>query len=88
MVPNHVMQLPSLTAMESPVSLREADAVRNEQAKVLHSIQPLSSDDVLRCKVCAANTAQDCWGEEKVSAYRAGARSLSRIAHRDVRTQL
>ena len=50
MVPNHVMQLLSLTAMESPVSF-QADAVRNEQAKVLHSIQPLSSDDVLRRSV-------------------------------------
>ena len=47
MVPNHVMQLLSLTAMESPVSF-SADAVRNEQAKVLHSIQPLDSEDVLQ----------------------------------------
>jgi glucose-6-phosphate 1-dehydrogenase len=47
MVPNHVMQLLSLTAMESPVSF-QADAVRNEQAKVLHSILPLNSDDVLQ----------------------------------------
>jgi glucose-6-phosphate 1-dehydrogenase len=46
MVPNHVMQLLSLTAMESPVSFH-ADAVRNEQAKLLHSIQPLNSEDVL-----------------------------------------
>src|SRR6201987_2515998 len=38
MVPNHVMQLLSLTAMESPVSF-QPDAVRNEQAKVLHSLQ-------------------------------------------------
>jgi glucose-6-phosphate 1-dehydrogenase len=43
MVPNHVMQLLSLTAMESPVSFH-ADAVRNEQAKVLHSIQPDSME--------------------------------------------
>ena len=50
MVPNHVMQLLSLTAMESPVSF-QADAVRNEQAKVLHSIQPLNSDDVLQRSV-------------------------------------
>jgi glucose-6-phosphate 1-dehydrogenase len=47
MVPNHMMQLLSLTAMESPVSF-SADAVRNEQAKVLHSIQPLDSEDVLQ----------------------------------------
>ncbi|MFZ0733978.1 MAG: glucose-6-phosphate dehydrogenase [Candidatus Sulfotelmatobacter sp.] len=46
MVPNHVMQLLSLTAMESPVSF-QADAVRDEQAKVLHSILPLNSEEVL-----------------------------------------
>jgi glucose-6-phosphate 1-dehydrogenase len=50
MVPNHVMQLLSLTAMESPVSF-QADAVRNEQAKVLHSLQPLDSEDVLQRSV-------------------------------------
>ena len=46
MVPNHIMQLISLTAMEPPVSFR-ADAVRDEQAKILHAIQPLSSEEVL-----------------------------------------
>jgi glucose-6-phosphate 1-dehydrogenase len=46
MVPNHIMQLISLTAMEPPVSFH-ADAVRDEQAKILHAIQPLSSEEVL-----------------------------------------
>ena len=46
MVPNHMMQLISLTAMEPPASF-SADAVRDEQAKVLNAIQPLSSEDVL-----------------------------------------
>jgi glucose-6-phosphate 1-dehydrogenase len=50
MVPNHIMQLLSLTAMESPVSF-SPDAVRNEQAKVLHSLQPLNSEDVLQYSV-------------------------------------
>jgi glucose-6-phosphate 1-dehydrogenase len=50
MVPNHVMQLLSLTAMESPVSF-QADAVRNEQAKVLHSLLPLDSEGVLQRSV-------------------------------------
>ena len=40
MVPNHIMQLISLTSMEPPVSFH-ADAVRDEQAKILHAIQPL-----------------------------------------------
>ncbi len=46
MVPNHIMQLISLIAMEPPISF-QADAVRDEQAKILHAIQPLSSEDVL-----------------------------------------
>ena len=46
MVPNHIMQLISLTSMEPPVSFH-ADAVRDEQAKILHAIQPWSSEEVL-----------------------------------------
>ena len=46
MVPNHIFQLISLTAMEPPISF-QADAVRDEQAKILHALQPLSSEDVL-----------------------------------------
>jgi len=68
MVPNHVMQLLSLTAMESPVSFH-ADAVRNEQAKVLHSIQPLNSEDVLQVSV-RGQYGEGVLGSEKVPAYR------------------
>jgi glucose-6-phosphate 1-dehydrogenase len=46
MVPNHLMQLISLTAMEPPISFRAND-VRDEQAKILHAIQPLTSEEVL-----------------------------------------
>jgi glucose-6-phosphate 1-dehydrogenase len=46
MVPNHIFQLISLVAMEPPVSF-QADAVRDEQAKVLRAIQPMSPEDVL-----------------------------------------
>jgi glucose-6-phosphate 1-dehydrogenase len=46
MVPNHIMQLISLTAMEPPISF-EANAVRDEQAKILHAIQPFTAEDVL-----------------------------------------
>jgi len=46
MVPNHILQLISLTTMEPPISF-QADAVRDEQSKILHAIQPLSSEDVL-----------------------------------------
>ena len=46
MVPNHIFQLISLTTMEPPISFK-ANAVRDEQAKILHAIQPLTSEEVL-----------------------------------------
>jgi glucose-6-phosphate 1-dehydrogenase len=69
MVPNHVMQLLSLTAMESPVSF-QADAVRNEQAKVLHAMQPLDSEDVLQYSV-RGQYREGVVCNEHVPAYRA-----------------
>jgi glucose-6-phosphate 1-dehydrogenase len=69
MVPNHMMQLLSLTAMESPVSF-QADAVRNEQAKVLHAMQPLDSEEVLQYSV-RGQYGQGMVGNEHVPAYRA-----------------
>jgi len=68
MVPNHVMQLLSLTAMESPVSF-SPDAVRNEQAKVLHSLQPLNSEDVLQYSV-RGQYGDGIVGDERVPRYR------------------
>jgi len=50
MIPNHLFQLVSLTTMEPPISF-EANAVRDEQAKILRAIRPLSSEDVLTCAV-------------------------------------
>jgi glucose-6-phosphate 1-dehydrogenase len=50
MVPNHLFQLITLTAMEPPISF-EANAVRDEQAKILHAIQPFTPEDVLRRSV-------------------------------------
>ncbi len=46
MVPNHLFQLLTLTAMEPPVSF-EADAVRGKQAEVLQAIQPPFPEEVL-----------------------------------------
>ena len=68
MVPNHIMQLITLTAMEPPISF-EANAVRDEQAKILHAIQPFSNEDVL------SKTVRGQYGEgvidgERVPAYR------------------
>ncbi|HEX6885590.1 MAG TPA: glucose-6-phosphate dehydrogenase [Planctomycetota bacterium] len=50
MVPNHIFQLISLVAMEPPISF-EANAVRDEQAKVLRAIQPMSEEEVLKLTV-------------------------------------
>jgi glucose-6-phosphate 1-dehydrogenase len=46
MIPNHILQLVTLTAMEPPVSF-DADSVRDEQAKILQAIQPFTPEDVL-----------------------------------------
>src|SRR5579862_3025288 len=46
MVPNHIMQLIALTAMEPPISFRSED-VRDEKAKVLHAIQAPHPEEVL-----------------------------------------
>lgn len=50
MVPNHLFQLLSLTTMEPPISF-SSEAVHDEQSKILHAIQPLNAEDVLRYAV-------------------------------------
>jgi glucose-6-phosphate 1-dehydrogenase len=50
MIPNHIFQLVTLTAMEPPVSF-DANSVRDEQAKILQAIQPFSPEDALHCAV-------------------------------------
>jgi glucose-6-phosphate 1-dehydrogenase len=66
MVPNHMFQLIMLTAMEPPVSF-DADAVRDEQAKVLRAIQLLTPEDVLQ------RTVRGQYGEGQVDGERAPA---------------
>ena len=61
MVPNHIFQLISLVAMEPPISF-QADAVRDEQAKVLRAVQPMSSEDVLARTVRGQYSAGDVQG--------------------------
>ena len=45
MFQNHLLQLLCLTAMETPVRL-DADGVRNEKVKVLHSIRPIPPREI------------------------------------------
>ncbi len=63
MVPNHLFQLVSLTAMEPPISFG-ADAVRDEQAKILHAISPFTPEEVL------TNTVRGQYGEGEMNGQR------------------
>src|SRR3989449_2632028 len=68
MVPNHLLQLVTLTAMEPPISF-DADAVRDEQTKILHAIQHPSPEEVETRAVRGQYDAGEIDGE-KVPAYR------------------
>ena len=68
MVPNHVFQLLSLTAMEPPNSFA-ADAVRTEKDKVLEAVLPLDDNDVRRNVVRGQYTAGVVRGRP-MKAYR------------------
>ena len=61
MVPNHLFQLLTLTAMEPPTRF-EADAVRTEKAKVLDAVQRLTAEDVAR------DTVRGQYGSGKVGS--------------------
>ncbi|MCS6872342.1 MAG: glucose-6-phosphate dehydrogenase [Anaerolineae bacterium] len=49
MFQNHLLQLLALIAMEPPASF-EADAVRNETAKVLKAVRPVAIEDTVRAQ--------------------------------------
>jgi glucose-6-phosphate 1-dehydrogenase len=68
MVPNHIFQLISLTAMEPPISF-QADAVRDEQAKILRAIQPLAPEDVLS-RTVRGQYGESVHGSKPIAAYR------------------
>src|SRR5258708_10661609 len=68
MEPNHIMQLISLTAMEPPISF-DANTVRDEQAKILHAIQPLGDEEVLTRSV-RGQYGEGTIGGQHVPAYR------------------
>jgi len=68
MVPNHLLQLVTLTAMEPPVSFK-ADAVRDEQTKILHAIQCPTPEEAGRRAVRGQYDAGEIDGQP-VPAYR------------------
>jgi len=69
MVPNHIFQLITLTAMEPPISF-EAQAVHDEQIKVLRAIQTFSPERVLDHAV-RGQYGEGMIGNKHVPAYRA-----------------
>jgi glucose-6-phosphate 1-dehydrogenase len=75
MVPNHLFQVLTMTAMEPPISF-DADEVRNKQAEVLHAIQPLGPEDVL------TNAVRGQYGEGEADGQRVqGYRNEPDVAH-------
>ena len=68
MVPNHIFQLITLCAMEPPISF-EADAVHDEQVKVLHAIQTLTPQMAIQEAVRGQYGAGTVGGKT-VPAYR------------------
>jgi glucose-6-phosphate 1-dehydrogenase len=68
MVPNHLLQLVTLTAMEPPVSFK-ANAVRDEQTKILHAIQCPTPEEAGRRAVRGQYDAGTIDGQP-VPAYR------------------
>src|SRR5204863_237883 len=68
MVPNHLLQLVTLTAMEPSISFA-ATAVRDEQTKILHAIQCPSPDEAAKRVVRGQYDAGEIEGE-RVPSYR------------------
>ncbi len=56
MVPNHIMQLLAMMAMEAPSSF-DADAVRDEKSKVLSAVHRLVPGDIVRGQYAAGAIA-------------------------------
>ena len=69
MIPNHLLAVLSVVAME-PSNSFDADAIRDEQVKVLRAIQPLSHDEVLTATVRGQYGAGTLAGGERVQGYR------------------
>jgi glucose-6-phosphate 1-dehydrogenase len=68
MVPNHVFQLLSLTAMEPPISF-DAEAVRDKKAEVIEAIRPIKPGRALKDAVRGQYDAGTVLGKQ-VQAYR------------------
>jgi glucose-6-phosphate 1-dehydrogenase len=63
-VQNHLFQVLAITAMEPPISF-DAESIRNEKVKVLHALQPVNPDHVVRGQYTAGSVAG-----KRVQGYR------------------
>ncbi len=70
MFQNHLLQLLSLVAMEPPASF-EADAVRNEKAKVLSAIRPIALADTIRAQYRGYRDAEGVAPDSQTPTYAA-----------------
>ncbi len=68
MIQNHVLQLLSLVAMEPPASFR-ADEVRDEKAKVLRTVRPITNE-LIRTSVVRGQYREGFARGKSVPAYR------------------
>jgi glucose-6-phosphate 1-dehydrogenase len=82
MVPNHLFQLLSMVAMEPPNSF-DAEAVRDEKAKLLMAIQPVAVEDVVRGQYTAGHLmGQDLPGYREEPDVAADSRTETYVALR------
>ena len=70
MFQNHIFQLLALVAMEPPSSFN-ADAVRNEKAKVFESVRPIALSDTVRAQYKGYSTAEGVAPNSQTPTYAA-----------------
>src|SRR5258706_1068028 len=70
MFQNHIFQLLALVAMEPPSSFN-ADAVRNEKAKVFESVRPIALSDTVRAQYNDYKKAEGVAPESQTPTYAA-----------------
>ncbi len=69
MIPNHLLAVLTIIAMEPPITFN-ADEIRDEQAKVLRAIQPLTPEEVLTHTVRGQYDSGVLADGTRVPAYR------------------
>jgi glucose-6-phosphate 1-dehydrogenase len=69
-IQNHLLQVVSYLAMEAPSSTGP-EAIRDEQAKVLQNVRPLSADDLVRGQFRGYRDEEGVAKDSKVATYAA-----------------